>query len=73
MQECCLPDHTNDYAITCYDSYGDGWHGGYLEINGYKYCENFDRGYESLDNLYCSTKPKSTGTIISKIDELNND
>ena len=50
-QECCLPDHINDYAIKCHDAYGDGWHGGYLEINGEKYCENFDRGHEMFDTL----------------------
>ena len=50
-QECCLPDHTHYYAITCNDTYGDGWHGGYLEINGGKYCESFDEGFEMLDIL----------------------
>ena len=54
-QECCLPNHVQYYAITCLDAYGDGWHGGYLEINGEKYCENFDwvigKGSKMLDTL----------------------
>ena len=38
-QQCCLL--AGDYNITCNDCYGDGWRGGYLEINGTKYCETF--------------------------------
>ena len=43
-QMCCLPKHTDEFVIACVDSYGDGWHGGYLEINGEKYCDNFSDG-----------------------------
>merc|ERR1719410_170301 len=32
------------YKLFCLDSYGDGWHGGYVEINGKRYCENFKTG-----------------------------
>ena len=38
--ECCLPP--GEYTLECKDSYGDGWHGGYITVNGAKYCENFD-------------------------------
>ena len=33
------------YVVTCKDSYGDGWHGSYLAVNGQKYCEYFNSGY----------------------------
>ena len=42
--KCCLPK--GKYTLTCNDSYGDGWHGGYLEIKGKKYCEDFTTGSE---------------------------
>ena len=29
--ECCQDAGT--HALTCIDSYGDGWHGGYIEIS----------------------------------------
>jgi len=35
-QECCLGAGT--YTVTCKDSYGDGWNGGYLEIAGKTLC-----------------------------------
>ena len=40
--QCCLPP--GEYTLECKDSYGDGWHGGYITINGNKYCENFAKG-----------------------------
>ena len=41
-EECC--QKAGSYPITCKDSYGDGWHGGYLEIEGTKYCKDFKDG-----------------------------
>ena len=41
-QECCQAPGT--YELECKDSYGDGWHGGYLEIQGKKYCDDFQGG-----------------------------
>ena len=32
------------YVLKCIDTYGDGWHGGYLVIGGTKYCESFRSG-----------------------------
>ena len=32
--------------MDCEDSYGDGWHGGYLKIHGVKYCDDFKDGHE---------------------------
>jgi len=33
---CCVPDR--DLQLTCTDSYGDGWHGAKLTINGKQFC-----------------------------------
>ena len=33
-----------DYYLRCIDSYGDGWHGGYITILGTKYCTGFSSG-----------------------------
>ena len=32
--------------MDCKCSYGDGWHGGYLEINGVRYCDDFSSGHK---------------------------
>ena len=37
--QCCVPPGT--YRLQCEDSYGDGWHGGYIEVDGERYCESF--------------------------------
>ena len=37
-QECCLPEDQESFLVTCTDAFGDGWHGGYLEIDEEKYC-----------------------------------
>ena len=33
------------FTIHCDDSYGDGWHGGFIEILGNNYCTGFSNGY----------------------------
>ena len=38
-EECCLPDG-GEYELVCMDSYGDGWHGGFLTIVGEAYCDS---------------------------------
>ena len=43
-EECCLVPGT--YTMDCKDSYGDGWHGGYLKIHGVKYCDDFKNGHK---------------------------
>merc|ERR1712179_72566 len=49
-QTCCLPSQA-EFAITCKDSYGDGWNGGYLEINGNQYCKSSGQWDEFRDTL----------------------
>ena len=52
-QSCQLPAGT--HTIKCKDTYGDGWHGGYLEINGAEYCKTFTNprpnGYEKSESV----------------------
>ena len=38
-EKCCLAPGT--YTLNCKCSYGDGWHGGFIEIDGVVYCKNF--------------------------------
>ena len=42
-EDCCLAPGT--YSMDCKCSFGDGWHGGYVEINGVKYCDDFEFGH----------------------------
>merc|ERR1711990_547805 len=43
--ECCQP--VGSYNLICDCSYGDGWHGGYIQIGGsdVRHCEDFQTGY----------------------------
>jgi len=41
-ESCCLTP--GKYNLVCKDSFQDGWHGGYLKINGKKYCDDFLSG-----------------------------
>ena len=38
-EDCCLNNGT--YILNCKDSHADGWHGGFIEIQGTQYCKNF--------------------------------
>ena len=37
-ESCCLLP--GEYTLTCKDTYGDGWHGGFIEIQGTTYCDD---------------------------------
>ena len=39
--ECCV---VGNYTLRCIDTYGDGWHGGQISVNGVEYCHNFTTG-----------------------------
>ena len=41
---CNLP--AGEYTLVCTDSYGDGWNGAQVTIQGVKYCNNFNAGSE---------------------------
>ena len=42
--KCCQPEA--NHVLECKDSYGDGWHGGYIQIGDEpkKWCEDFTTG-----------------------------
>ena len=56
FEKCCQPKGT--YQLACRDSDGDGWHGGYIEIEGKKYCENFNSGRVEYHSVETPGKPR---------------
>ena len=40
-----------EYTLVCTDSYGDGWNGAQIIIQGVKYCDTFNQGSEMLVQL----------------------
>ena len=48
-QQCCLAP--GSYHLECKDSLGDGWHGGYIEVDGIKHCESFTSGSEETSEI----------------------
>ena len=42
-EECSLAAGT--YNLDCKCTYGDGWDGGYVEIDGVQYCKDFTSGH----------------------------
>merc|ERR1719357_841781 len=42
--KCC--QLAGNYKLECKDKYGDGWHGGSIEIGGKEYCKDFERGHK---------------------------
>ena len=48
-QECCQTE--GEYSLICEDKYGDGWHGGYIEVDGKKWCEDFTSGHAQEQSI----------------------
>jgi len=48
ITDCCL-EAGQSFDLYCQDSYGDGWHDGYIMINNKKYCEDF--GWGSVQHM----------------------
>ena len=44
-EQCCLS--AGEYTLECKDSYGDGWDGGFVEIQGTRYCDKFLSGFST--------------------------
>ena len=59
-EQCCLTPGT--YTLDCKCSYGDGWHGGFIEIQGSKYCENFLGGSTESVQVIINGGDSSEGT-----------
>lgn len=47
--ECCLP--SGQYTVQCTDSWGDGWHGGYVMVNGQEICKTFTSGRSKTETI----------------------
>ena len=45
-EECCLD--AGVYTLKCKDEFADGWSGGFMDIQGKQYCENFSDGSEEV-------------------------
>ena len=76
MATCQLEENV-EYELICEDDWGDGWDGGYLEIAGQRYCDDFTFDFpnkcpNSISPAYvyqCNTERRIqyitiTGTII---------
>ena len=50
-ERCCLAP--GEYTLTCKTSYGNGWPGGFMEIQGHRYCDDF-RGYKAMRRVKIS-------------------
>ena len=48
-EECCLD--AGKYTLTCDDTYKDGWHGGFITIQGKQYCEDFTDGHQQAQDI----------------------
>ena len=48
-EECCLD--AGKHTLTCDDSWKDGWHGGFIVIQGKKYCEDFTNGHQQEQDI----------------------
>ena len=66
IKQCCLPGGI--HKLSCKDDWGDGWNGGFLEINGQKYCDNFNSYLHEEDiQIGSSSSPPPPPPIISSI------
>ena len=65
IEECCL--NTDEFTLKCKDSFGDGWQGGFIEIQGTKYCEDFTAGTEKSIQIDINASSKYCFSQISFI------
>ena len=67
-ESCCL--NPGSYQLTCDDSYGDGWHGGFIEIDGKRYCESFNTGHQQVHTIHISL---SAGNYFAQMSFFGNE
>ena len=66
IEQCTLFEGIQ-YKLHCKDTYGDGWHGGYITIQGERYCNHFcpDPPYcYGQDEWNNQTIPPKTGGAL---------
>ena len=61
-KSCSLP--RGEYTLSCKDSYGDGWNGGRIKIQGQTYCEKFTQGTEMSVQLTIGGKINNIATSV---------
>jgi len=63
--ECCQPAGT--YELDCKDKYGDGWHGGSIEIGGTEYCKDFTSGSSKKQQVQHSGSTSNNKCVNLKL------
>jgi len=58
---CDLDD--GSYVLNCIDSYGDGWHGGHVTIEGNQYCGDFNKSNGEIPGTLM-TQPFDIGSYL---------
>ena len=48
-ETCCLDP--GQYHLRCNDNGQDGWHGGFIEIQGTRYCQEFTNGKQQVQTI----------------------
>ena len=69
---CAL--YPGEYTLVCADSYGDGWNGAHLTIQGVRYCDNFYDGNEMEVKVIITgdwSMPASGNGISGNMHSLN--
>ena len=76
IKTCCFAAGT--YTLNCTDSYGDGWHGGFIEVEGIgfitmpRYCIDFHDGdYETAQVTIRGTVNKFQVYIKVRLNSIN--
>merc|ERR1719188_697605 len=59
---CGLP--SGSYTLLCECSYGDGWHGGYIDICGSRYCADFNSGSSMTEAFSIAAPATSPGVQV---------
>ena len=56
--DCNLEE--GSYNLECIDSYGDGWHGGYITIDNKEFCRDFRSGHKTSRTFRTTTLQAQT-------------
>ena len=48
-EKCCVV--AGQYQLTCDDSAGNGWNGGFIRVDGKMYCKDFTTGYQQSHKI----------------------
>jgi len=71
VENCCVSPGV--YSLSCIDEKGDGWQGGYLEINGERYCDDFYSGTRFVRpvTIYPNIKIGETGSAVNSVTQVS--